>query len=295
MQTKNLISILGIRLPPLILKKAIPIAVAMILILSTVFITSSIIGKNTVEVVEVEAKSIANTIVTSSPNEVEIDISASVELSTWYKHWGLNRISIDKSGPFSDPDDIMEIKKDTFQVVLSFPEDTLGPKSDYIWYEDINEPTPHPITCNGVECVKYDPTYGTEYQGAATFYIEDVFNTLPSDMGDGCEQNLEIKGYYLSKIDFTTSCDITIIFGDIYVKQDGTEDYKEIQKAINGADSGDTIYVYGGDPYNEKITVNKSVNLVGECENTIIDGTDKDNFVVKLTAIEPRNSPGQMR
>jgi len=58
----------------------------------------------------------------------------------------------------------------------------------------------------------------------------------------------------------------------IYVDDDGTVAYTNIQDAIDAANSGDTVYVYSG-IYNENIDVNKTINLIGEDKNTtIIDG-----------------------
>jgi parallel beta-helix repeat protein len=50
------------------------------------------------------------------------------------------------------------------------------------------------------------------------------------------------------------------------------DDYPTIQKAIDAASDGDSIYVHSG-TYYESITVNKPLTLIGENrENTIIDG-----------------------
>ena len=51
--------------------------------------------------------------------------------------------------------------------------------------------------------------------------------------------------------------------GIIYVP----DDYPTVQKAINAASSGDTVYVRSG-TYNEDIVVNKTISLVGENKET---------------------------
>ena len=65
----------------------------------------------------------------------------------------------------------------------------------------------------------------------------------------------------------------------IYVSIEGDEDYKSIQKAINKAKYGDTIYVYSG-TYFENVIVNKTINLIGEDKTqTIIDGEKKGDVL----------------
>ena len=86
----------------------------------------------------------------------------------------------------------------------------------------------------------------------------------------------------------------------IYVDDDGGADYDKIQKAIDNASSGDTIFVYSGF-YMEKIIINKSLNIIGENRDTTIvelknkiDGEDTiyiySNYV-NLTGFKIQNSP----
>src|SRR4030043_1264904 len=57
------------------------------------------------------------------------------------------------------------------------------------------------------------------------------------------------------------------------------DDYSTIQEAINGALSGDTIFVRSG-IYYEHVVVNKTVSLVGEnSDMTIIDGNGTGHVV----------------
>lgn len=65
----------------------------------------------------------------------------------------------------------------------------------------------------------------------------------------------------------------------IYVDDDGTADYTNIQDAIDAAGDGDTIFVYSG-IYHENIDIKKSLIIKGEArESTIIDGKSNDNLI----------------
>ena len=55
----------------------------------------------------------------------------------------------------------------------------------------------------------------------------------------------------------------------IYVGGIGDGNYTIIQKAVNNASDGDTIYVYSGIFY-ENIIINKSITLIGENKHTTI-------------------------
>lgn len=59
----------------------------------------------------------------------------------------------------------------------------------------------------------------------------------------------------------------------------GPADFNSIQKAINNASSGDTVFVYSG-TYFEHVVINKSIALVGEDRDfTIIDGNRTGNVI----------------
>jgi len=73
-----------------------------------------------------------------------------------------------------------------------------------------------------------------------------------------------------------TTDDISSLnFGNtIYVGGNGPDNYSAIQDAVDSANPGDTVYVYDDSaPYYENIIVDKTLNLIGENNNTtIIDG-----------------------
>jgi parallel beta-helix repeat protein len=222
----------------------------------------------------------------------EINISASIDPPTWYPHWRYSRININNSGPFDDPDDIMEIEKETFRVILTFENDPEGPNSEYVWYDALDEPPLHPIRFgpavgDKIDCISYTPNYGDPFVGMAEFTFDDAFTTIPffERLSDGSTQEIEIEGYFLDKTKFYTTCNITMRYGDIYVKKGSLID--TIQGGIDIAvpDSGQTIFVHPG-TYDEKIFLNKNnINLVGNSlgEDTIIDGFGFEDFVVNVT------------
>ncbi|PVX27594.1 MAG: hypothetical protein CW716_01470 [Candidatus Bathyarchaeum sp.] len=60
------------------------------------------------------------------------------------------------------------------------------------------------------------------------------------------------------------------------------DDYSSIQKAIDKASEGDTIYVLEG-TYHENLVVNKSISLVGEnVDTTIIDGKPSEGYRIPI-------------
>ena len=72
-----------------------------------------------------------------------------------------------------------------------------------------------------------------------------------------------------------------------YIKRDGSAEYpyESIQEAIDKANDGDTIYVFGG-IYTENLIINKKLKLWGSVErgNTIIDSRFDVRYFVQITA-----------
>ena len=78
------------------------------------------------------------------------------------------------------------------------------------------------------------------------------------------------------------------------VDDDGTADFHIIQQAIYVADQGDTIFVRAG-TYRENIVIDKSLTLIGEDRNAIIDGAGSRAISVghddcKIQGFEIRNA-----
>lgn len=64
----------------------------------------------------------------------------------------------------------------------------------------------------------------------------------------------------------------------LYVGGSGLGNYSTIQAAVDNASDGDTVFVYAG-VYNESVTFNKSLSLIGEHRtDTIINGVDSSDF-----------------
>ena len=74
-------------------------------------------------------------------------------------------------------------------------------------------------------------------------------------------------------------CEDSIIQNyDILVGNNSISDYSSIQKAIDNASNGDTIFVLSG-LYKEKIVIDKSIKLIGSsAKNTTISGFYQDNI-----------------
>ncbi len=73
----------------------------------------------------------------------------------------------------------------------------------------------------------------------------------------------------------------------LYVGGSGPGNYTRIQDAIDDAQDNDTIFVYDdSSPYHEFISINKTINLIGENKNTtIIEGiNDVDQYILQINA-----------
>ena len=69
----------------------------------------------------------------------------------------------------------------------------------------------------------------------------------------------------------------------LYVGGDGPGNYTSIGDAISAAENGDNIFVYTGN-YSEHLVVNKTLNIIGEDENTTIIDGGGIGMVVQLLA-----------
>ncbi len=76
-----------------------------------------------------------------------------------------------------------------------------------------------------------------------------------------------------------------------YVSLSGEKEFTSIQEAIDQAPENYTIYVFSG-KYNETISINKTINLIGENpDTTIIDGLSLGD-VITITTAEKCNITG---
>ncbi len=131
----------------------------------------------------------------------------------------------------------------------------------------------------------YNPTDFQQYKNYNKNFNSDIDNS----------KNLQI--FKLSKTKHSdrkniyekTENKLSIKYGKtLYVGGIGPNNYTSIQDAIDVARSQDTVFVYDdSSPYYENITIDKSINLIGEnSKTTIIDGSDLDIFLdtVNITA-----------
>ena len=72
-----------------------------------------------------------------------------------------------------------------------------------------------------------------------------------------------------------------------YLYRDGSAEhpYNNIQEAIDLAEEGDTIYVFGG-IYNETLTINKKITLIGSIDagDTVIEYGASHKYTVEISA-----------
>ncbi|HDN68793.1 MAG TPA: hypothetical protein ENG23_04360, partial [Methanomicrobia archaeon] len=68
-----------------------------------------------------------------------------------------------------------------------------------------------------------------------------------------------------------------------YVDDDGGQNFTRIQAAVVAASDGDTIFVYEG-YYNEIVTLDKELTVLGENKTTTVIDGNKIKDVVKITA-----------
>ena len=71
----------------------------------------------------------------------------------------------------------------------------------------------------------------------------------------------------------------------LYVGGSGPNNYTKIQDAINDSTTWDTVFVYDdSSPYNETLTINKSISLVGENKETTVIESTGNSTVVTIAA-----------
>ena len=71
----------------------------------------------------------------------------------------------------------------------------------------------------------------------------------------------------------------------LYVGGSGPGNYTKIQDAIDNASDGDTVFVFDdSSPYCEEIEIRKSINLIGENHNTVIDGMNEMAHCITIWA-----------
>jgi len=72
----------------------------------------------------------------------------------------------------------------------------------------------------------------------------------------------------------------------LYVGGSGPGNYSKIQDAVNASTDGDTVYIYDDSaPYHEIISINQSITLLGENQQTtIVDGTGLIDSIITINA-----------
>ena len=82
------------------------------------------------------------------------------------------------------------------------------------------------------------------------------------------------------------STSMPLLSGSIlYVGGSGPGNYSTIQKAVDAASDGDTVFVYNG-TYYERVQINNSINLIGEDRNTTVIDAYGEGFVIFIRSDE---------
>jgi len=175
--------------------------------------------------------------------------------------------------------------------------------------EDLNEDIKLPIELfiegptHGLAGVSYNYTFFLINQGGCEFYLYvgwgDGKHTGwlgPIEQGEKVEKAHIWKecgtyiisavardcndSYYYKTLEVMITSDNTL-----YVGGDGPGNYTKIQDAIDNASNGDTVFVYSGIYYLDKmININKSIRLIGENKyNTIINDSGIEILVSEVS------------
>ena len=97
---------------------------------------------------------------------------------------------------------------------------------------------------------------------------------------------VNIGSTFAGDVDVKTMSSVVFDGNTLYVGGSGPNNYTRIQDAINDAFDGDTVFVYDdSSPYYEKVTIDKSISLIGENrDSTIINSNQYD--VLHVTSDE---------
>jgi parallel beta-helix repeat protein len=95
---------------------------------------------------------------------------------------------------------------------------------------------------------------------------------LPADMD--LAQLFELEDKIVHSVDVGTLGFVTVRADEVFVSQDSFigpfTTTASIQRGVNAADAGDSVFVQGGAAYNENVSITKDLNLIGEAGTTTI-------------------------
>jgi len=146
----------------------------------------------------------------------------------------------------------------------------VGISYEYIIYLD------NPKGCNILLSINWDDGEFTDWIGPLDPFEKVVF----SHSWPECDTfTIQALARGINDSHYYTQLNVTITsFNTLFVGGSGSNNYTNIQDAIDDANNGDTVFVFDdSSPYYENIYVNKSINLKGEDKNTtIIEGNEDD-------------------
>jgi parallel beta-helix repeat protein len=150
----------------------------------------------------------------------------------------------------------------------------VGIPNEYCFY--LFDPDP-----NGSECWLYvDWDDGTQIEWYGPFDSED--EVILTHAWSECGIYTIFATAECNSTYYNATLEVSITNGDfLYVGGSGLGNYSSIQDAIDNATDGDTVFIYdNSSPYFENVSINRSINLLGENKNTtIINGNGDDDVI----------------
>jgi parallel beta-helix repeat protein len=161
---------------------------------------------------------------------------------------------------------------------ITIKKDNISPMNDGTLSGYVNDASMNPIE-GALVRVYFHGTYEEDYTDSSGYYhVENIPICYCMKNCTASKSGYKSNCVSLSIVENTTY-DFTLSNGTIlYVGGSGPGNYSSIQEAVDNALDGDTVFVYSeSSPYNESVTIAKSLTIQGEDKLTTIIDRSHDN------------------